>query len=63
MIIKVACRIKKHHLIFAFLDYLTVYEREHLLMLTSATNLSAEDGDFLVDFADCKNPSCNTPAC
>ena len=32
-------------------------------MLTSATNLSAEDGDFLVDFADCKNPGCNTPAC
>ena len=41
-----------HHLIDAFLDYLTVYERKRLLRLMSATNLSAEDGDFLVDVAD-----------
>ena len=36
----------------ALLDYLTVYERERLLRLMSATHLSAEDTDFLVDFAD-----------
>lgn len=41
-----------HYLIDAFLDYLTVYERERLLRLMSATNLSAEDGDFLVDVSD-----------
>ena len=33
------------------------------MMLTSATNLSAEDGDFLVDVADCTVPGCKTPGC
>ena len=47
MIIKVACRVKKHHLMNAFLDYLTVYEREYLLMLTNATNLSLKMETFL----------------
>ena len=40
------------HFIDALLHYLTVYERERLLSLTSVTPLSAEDTDFLVDLAD-----------
>lgn len=42
-------------LIDASRDYLTVYD-EHLLRLMSATNSSAEDGEFLVNDADCKTP-------
>ena len=47
-------------LIDASQDYLTLYD-EHFLRLISATNSSAEDGDFLLNDADCKTPGCKKP--
>ena len=41
-------------------DYLTLYD-EHFLRLISVTNSSAEDGDFLLNDADCKTPGCKKP--
>lgn len=47
-------------LIDASQDYLTLYD-EHFLRLMSVTNSSAEDGDFLLNDADCKTPGCKKP--
>ena len=47
-------------LIDASRDYLTLYD-EHFLRLMSVTNSSAEDGDFVLNDADCKTPGCKKP--
>ena len=47
-------------LIDASRDYLTLHD-EHFLRLISVTNSSAEDGDFLLNDADCKTPGCKKP--
>ena len=47
-------------LIDASRDYLTLYD-EHFLRLISVTNSSAEDGDFLLNDADCKTPGSKKP--